>query len=413
MFWWGKYCGILLIPGLTLHSVALAMPPDVSDEDWFAETVLHFEEKGYLPYSEAFRPGDEATRGEFIRLIVELLGGVKNGPFSEQEFDDVDQSNSLYDFFEEAGTLRLLKGDQSCYQNIRPCYAYPDRPINRAEAATLIMRAFNKASGDESPDFEDNEMGQWYWESIRSAASLCVLKGDTGENTVRPSDNMNRAEMIVMLRRIHSGLIYPDCGVSFEGNVLPDAPEPYHNANEENIQSPTETMAFYCTEEAWVCGVWSLCNPKQGIKTRTCQLVDFDCPAPDKVKPVERMGCVKGRTPDTMAEFVNYGNDLLKDMEATAYMVFTTYSKQIFDVMERYEKYLNEYAGITNKALLNRKWINLMEDHIVSLERQLEALEYEYLRIPKEYRRTTDTGYPDDLLPIPSSNTTVTCEDMK
>ncbi|MFA6039513.1 MAG: S-layer homology domain-containing protein [Candidatus Peribacteraceae bacterium] len=196
----------------TQVSSVFAAYADVSAGVWFEEAVQSFVDAGYLDATQPnFRPVDTANRAEFVKLIVELNGGILSSPPAVPSYDDVKASAWYYNYMEEAGKEGWVKGDGNCY-GTHPCYARPSANISRAEAATLIVRAFNLESTADAPTFVDNPAGQWYTQAIQIAADHCVLQGDSTTGRVRPTDNMNRAEMVVMLNRVDQGLVYgEDC----------------------------------------------------------------------------------------------------------------------------------------------------------------------------------------------------------
>jgi len=208
-----KTFSMIVAAAILLPQIAFAFPADVTTDAWYGSAVSSFVSSGYLPESQPFRPTHNATRGEFVDLIVKMLGGATHAPYSTQSFDDVPMSSTLFNAFEEAGLTGWLKGTNSCY-GTHPCSANPNGLINRAEAAAMIIRAFGLNLGGASPSFNDNAEGQWFTEPIRTAASLCVLKGDEGTGKVRPANNMIRAEMVVMLSRAQQHLQYPSCNTS-------------------------------------------------------------------------------------------------------------------------------------------------------------------------------------------------------
>lgn len=187
------------------------LPPDAVAGTWYSTALSTFVDAGWVSSQQSFRPADMATREEFIRLIVELNGGVLQELPSQPSFDDVPVDSTAFGWFEEAAKEGWVTGQGDCYGE-HPCYAKPNDPINRAEAAALIIRAFGLTQG-EAPTFDDAPAGAWYGDIIRTAASKCILQGDSGSRRVRPAAHMNRAEMIVMLDRMDRGLSYPDCGL--------------------------------------------------------------------------------------------------------------------------------------------------------------------------------------------------------
>ncbi len=193
--------------------VAIAAYSDVPSGIWYEDAVDAFLSQGILDDSQPrFRGGDLANRAEFVKLVVELNGGILSTPPATPSFDDVAPGQWYYGYFEEAGREGWVRGDGSCY-GTHPCYARPGSNINRAEAAAIIVRSFGLDNVGDAPQFVDNPSGQWYTEVIQTAADHCVLQGDDSTGRVRPADNMNRAEMVVMLHRVDQALVYgQDCG---------------------------------------------------------------------------------------------------------------------------------------------------------------------------------------------------------
>jgi hypothetical protein len=198
---------------LTQVASVFAAYSDVPNGVWYGEAVSKFTDDGILDASQPrFRAGDNANRAEFVKLLVMLNGGLLSTPPAVASFDDVKSSAWYYSYMEEAAKEQWVRGDGNCY-GTHPCYARPGANINRAEAAALIVRAFGLEASGAAPQFVDNPSGQWYTESIQTAADHCVLQGDDSTGRVRPSDNMNRAEMVVMLYRVDQGLTFGvDCG---------------------------------------------------------------------------------------------------------------------------------------------------------------------------------------------------------
>lgn len=262
-----KLC-VVALASLLLPLSALANPLDVPSGAWYSSTVEAFVDAGYFDQTQLFRPTEKATRAEFIQLMVNLKGGVTHTPFTIQSFDDVSPNNPFFNYFEEAGLAGWIKGTGSCY-GTHPCMANPNSPINRAEAATLIIRALNLQMGDKAPSFSDNPTYQWFTVPINTAASLCILQGDTGGKQVRPSDHMNRAEMITMLKRALAGIRYPNCAI--EGSFT--LPNEKNDASQQPSRSSTAspTQAPTCLNDAWVCDTWGPCG-SDSYQHRHCNL---------------------------------------------------------------------------------------------------------------------------------------------
>lgn len=199
---------------LTQVGTVLAAYSDVPAGVWYEEAVESFQDDGYLDASQTrFRGNDNANRAEFIKLVVELNGGILSTPPAVPSFDDVRPGAWYYSYMEEAAKEGWVKGDNNCYGS-KPCYARPAANINRAEAAALIVRAFGLEASGDAPEFVDVPNGQWYTDAVQTAADHCVVQGDDATGRARPADFMNRAEMVVMLHRVDQGLVYGvDCSM--------------------------------------------------------------------------------------------------------------------------------------------------------------------------------------------------------
>jgi hypothetical protein len=207
------FAGVSVVAiSLTQVGTVLAAYSDVPAGVWYEDAVDAFTDAGYLDESQTrFRGGDNANRAEFIKLVVELNGGILSTPPAVPSFDDVKPGAWYYGYMEEAAKEGWVKGDNNCYGS-HPCYSRPGANINRAEAAALIVRAFGLDATGDADAFVDVPSGQWYTDAIQTAADHCVIQGDDATGRARPADFMNRAEMVVMLNRVDAGLTFGvDC----------------------------------------------------------------------------------------------------------------------------------------------------------------------------------------------------------
>lgn len=173
-------------------------------------------ESGALEEQPYLRPSDLATRAELVKLLVRVHDEPLAYP-STSSFNDVSKSAWYFPYFEAAARAGWVHGDGNCYGIFRPCTARPPSNMNRAEAAALLVRAFDLTPLALAPRFADVASGTWYKDPIQTAADHCVLQGDDQTMRVRPGAFMNRAEMIVMFHRATQSLEYgKDCGVHEE-----------------------------------------------------------------------------------------------------------------------------------------------------------------------------------------------------
>lgn len=191
---------------------------DVPAGSWFSSAVMQFDTAGYLKRTTRFRPSDPVPRADMVRLIVKLQGKT-TAIDADQVFEDVGAGHPAYGVMQAAAAARWLLGDHDCLGS-HPCFASPDRIINRAEAAAMLTRAYGLGAVPSAPVFSDARAGEWFSEAVTTAAGHCLLKGDDGKTTVRPGALLNRAEMAVMLLRVYAQATYPDCSPDSLQNVL-------------------------------------------------------------------------------------------------------------------------------------------------------------------------------------------------
>ncbi|OIO53247.1 hypothetical protein AUJ46_05215 [Candidatus Peregrinibacteria bacterium CG1_02_54_53] len=184
---------------------------DVPDGAYYEDAAAALLESGALDRTTTLRPAALATRAELVKLMVNLNGTTLLYP-NLSSFNDVSRSAWYFPYFEAAADAGWVRGNGNCYQQSRPCYASAASNVNRAEAASLLVRSFTLNSTGKAPVFSDNSQYQWYFTNIQSSADHCVLQGDDGTESVRPAAFMNRAEMVTMFYRASLNLQYgTDC----------------------------------------------------------------------------------------------------------------------------------------------------------------------------------------------------------
>ncbi|MFH1444237.1 MAG: hypothetical protein ABIG34_02500 [Candidatus Peregrinibacteria bacterium] len=213
----GRRFFISLFLGALLYPVHAGL----ADDAWYVPLISAFEEAGYISTSDVV-PQAPAARWRFLNLLLRMKGGIVHGPFPSATFDDVISEDPHFFLFEEGAAQGWVRGAGNC-QGEHPCYVYPGRAINRAEAAILLIRAFELPAKENAPTFSDVPEDAWYAEPLRLAAAHCIFRGDDARSTVRPNDVLNQVEMLAALARAPQGLVFPDCDTATR--ALPHAPD--------------------------------------------------------------------------------------------------------------------------------------------------------------------------------------------
>lgn len=77
----------------------------------------------------------------------------------------------------------------------------PDKQVNRAEFAAMVNNAFKKFDKNAKADFSDVTEADWFYTHVASAKATGYIKGDPN-NTFRPNDPINRAEVASIMAQI-------------------------------------------------------------------------------------------------------------------------------------------------------------------------------------------------------------------
>jgi hypothetical protein len=126
------------------------------------------------------------------RFIVRLTGRAVAERFID---DDGNIHEAAIEAIADAGITRgctAPREDRYC----------PDRPVTRAEAAVLILRALGEepADGPATRTFSDVDPSAWYASAVERLAGLGVIDGYP-DGTFRPAATVSRAQIAAILVR--------------------------------------------------------------------------------------------------------------------------------------------------------------------------------------------------------------------
>lgn len=109
----------------------------------------------------------------------------------------------------------LIKG----YQETNGTYTVrPDNNITRAEVVAILVRSLGLTSNTSGKTFTDVTKSSWYYEPIRIASSLNIVSG-TGPNKFEPERNVTRAELATMIIRAFGSAISKNGTAKVFGDV--------------------------------------------------------------------------------------------------------------------------------------------------------------------------------------------------
>lgn len=192
---------------------------DFSDVNghWAEKYIKDFVNKEYIQgYGDGtFRPENNVTRAEFVRIVNMAFGFTQKG---NEKFSDVNESDWYYD-----EVLKAVK--QGYIQGYGDGTFRPNDKITREEACKIIG-AILKASGDGRTKFKDEkEISDWAIKYVDGLVDMGIIHGYE-DNTFKPKNNATRAESVKTLHGAKEKY-KPDGGIPPVINPTPPPkPEP-------------------------------------------------------------------------------------------------------------------------------------------------------------------------------------------
>ncbi len=186
--------GSASLPPVTLPAVKAEVQEktfaDMEQYEWAEEAVSALAEKGIVAgYTDgSFRPGNNVTRAEFVKMAVETFG------LTEKEFDtkfsDVPENAWYAKYVYIAASNGIVKGYDGRFN--------PDANITREDMAVIIYNIIANGQGGEGISFADSDEISGY---ARSAVAYLSGKGIINGSGGRfyPKNNATRAEACQIL----------------------------------------------------------------------------------------------------------------------------------------------------------------------------------------------------------------------
>lgn len=141
---------------------------DIKNTEWYYSYITYLEELGYLPnYSGEFKPNQNITRGEFIKLCFEA-GGL-DFSMKRPKYVDLNKEHPYYKEIVFASGTGIVTG----YNNANGTMSFkPDGEITRAEIATIVNRILKiELATEATQEFSDLDSSHWAFATIMAIAA--------------------------------------------------------------------------------------------------------------------------------------------------------------------------------------------------------------------------------------------------
>ncbi len=157
---------------------------DVCPSDWFYSYVTNLTSLNAISgYPDGtFRPNNQITRGQIMKVIVQALA-ISGTPPSTATFADVPTTNTFFPFVEVGAAHGLASGypcggaGEPCNGQSRP-YFRPNASITRGQIAKMIVNAKGwTAYTPANPTFQDVPTSSAYFGFVERVANYGVIAG--------------------------------------------------------------------------------------------------------------------------------------------------------------------------------------------------------------------------------------------
>lgn len=190
-------------PEDTQNQVSEAGFTDLDDYPWAKEAILYFKKNGVVngKTDTLFAPGDDVTRAEFCKILVNAFG--LSGSKDISEFYDVTPQSWYYPYVAAAYENGIISGfSDGSFQG--------DSSVTREQMVTMLYRYMQRSSMIEKQDnitntFGDyNEISDYAKNAVLILSNAGYVKG-VGENTFLPKKEAGRAEVCLLVYNILKG----------------------------------------------------------------------------------------------------------------------------------------------------------------------------------------------------------------
>lgn len=168
---------------------------------WAYQSIVGLQDKGYIDgFTEQgkllYKPDQAITREQFITYLVKAKELFLSN-HSTSSMTDISQSNRK--------TYLITAIEYGLIDGYPDATFRPDKPINRAEIATVLTRseALTAAedAGKSQVSFKDVSVSHWASATIQAASASGLFNGYE-DGTFRPDNPITRAEAAAVIYRI-------------------------------------------------------------------------------------------------------------------------------------------------------------------------------------------------------------------
>ncbi len=180
---------------------------DDTKAHWARDIISYMNSKGVVNGSiengkKLYRPDNKVTRAEFAIMVSNLMGYVPQH-YADTSLDAFEDAKTIPDW--ALGQVKAVykNGIINGKGNNSKLYFEPNSYITRAEAVTIISRILPKELKKGELEYKDiSDIPDWSLDAFK-VLNASKLIGGYDDNTLKPKNNVTRAEAVTMFYNIY------------------------------------------------------------------------------------------------------------------------------------------------------------------------------------------------------------------
>ncbi len=184
----GRYPTVITPPQTTTGTNNGYLFSDISNTPWATEYIYTLLSKGIISRSDdnTFRPNDNITRAEFVKMIAVMLG-IEEDKSADAVFDDVQADDWYFGYVSALYKKGIVNGMTDTKFGAK-------ENISRQDICTILSRAMDLGSADSSKFADDGLISDYAYDAVYKLKNKGCINGYE-DNTFRPNAGASRAEV--------------------------------------------------------------------------------------------------------------------------------------------------------------------------------------------------------------------------
>lgn len=176
-----------LVGGSIAPSISAAGFKDVEAGKWYSEAINVLSDKAIINGmgEGLFMPKDKMTKAQVVKMIA-VAKDLDTEEVASPEFSDVKEGAWYYKYVAAAKEAGIVLGDGTGKFD-------PNKEINRAEMASLLVKAYDLDGKDTEIDFKDVKTSDWFYDEVQALVASGLTNG-TSDTTYSPKASLLRAQ---------------------------------------------------------------------------------------------------------------------------------------------------------------------------------------------------------------------------